>query len=189
MKAKGELVIRVSVLLALVVALFLADARAGDYQIGPSDVLEVTVFGEETLNKKELVVRPDGKISFPLIGELEVGGLTATQVKELVEERMRDYIPGAVADVGVMHLGSMQYYIVGKVAKPGMYNVSKPMTVLQALSMAGGLTIFADEDSISIVRTQGSQTLTLPFNYKSIKKGRNLEQNIVLERGDTVVVP
>ena len=116
---------------------------SGDYKIGPGDVLEVSVYGEESLNRKDLVVRPDGKISFPLVGDVQVGGLTTAQAKEALEQSLHEYIPGAVASVSVMQLGSLQYYVVGKVNKPGMYNVSKPLTVLQALAMAGGLTPFA----------------------------------------------
>jgi len=94
-----------------------------------------------------------------------------------------------MAAVSVMQLGSLQYYVVGKVAKPGMYNVSKSLTVLQALALAGGPVVFAKEDKISILRNHGKETLRLPFNYEEIKKGKNLEQNILLERGDVVIVP
>ncbi|MCE5336082.1 MAG: polysaccharide export protein [Desulfobacteraceae bacterium] len=159
------------------------------YQIGTGDVLEITVYGEESLNRTGLVVRPDGKISFPLVGDIEVGGLTTTQAKDSLEKQLREYIPGAVAAVSVVQLGSLQYYVVGKVNKPGMYNVSKPLTVLQALAMAGGLTPFADESKIIIMRNYGSETARLPFNYKKIKRGLNVEENILLKRGDVVVVP
>ena len=162
---------------------------AGDYKIAPSDVLEITIYGEEGLTRNQLVVRPDGKVSFPLIGDVEVGGMTTAQVKEVVEAKVRTYIPEAMAAVSVMQLGSLQYYVVGKVAKPGMYNVSKPLTVLQALALAGGPVVFAKEDSISILRNHGQETVRLPFNYEEIKKGKHLEQNILLERGDVVVVP
>jgi polysaccharide export outer membrane protein len=164
-------------------------AAGGDYKIASSDVLEITVYGEEGLTRPELVVRPDGKISFPLVGDIEVGGLTTVQAKELLEEKLRAYIPGAVAAVSVKQLGSLQYYVVGKVNKPGMFNVSKPVTVLQALALAGGLTIYADEKKIQIVRNKDGNVANLHFNYKDVKKGSHLEQNIFLERGDTVVVP
>ncbi len=160
-----------------------------DYKIGPGDVMEISVYGEESLNRKDLVVRPDGKTSFPLVGDVQVGGLTTVQAKEALEQSLHEYIPGAVAAVSVLQLGSLQYYVVGKVTKPGMYNVSKPLTVLQALAMAGGLTTFAKESQIVILRNVGKETVTLPFNYKKIKKGQGLEENIVMERGDVVVVP
>ncbi len=161
---------------------------AGDYTIAPADVLEISIWGEEEL-ARQLVVRPDGKVSFPLIGDIEVAGKTTSQVKKLVEEKIRPYIPEASATVIVSQLGSLQYFVIGKVAKPGMFNVSKPLTVLQALAMAGGLTTFANESNISIVRYYGEKTTRFPFNYKEVKQGKNLQQNILLERGDVVLVP
>ena len=165
---------------------------AADYKIGPGDVLDVSVYGEESLNRTgagAVVVRPDGRISFPLVGDVLVGGLTTAQAKEALEQSLHEFIPEAVASVGVSQLGSLQYYVVGKVNKPGMYNVSKPLTVLQALAMAGGLTPFADEGSIVVLRNSGKETVHIAFNYKKVKKGQNIEQNITLERGDVVVVP
>jgi polysaccharide biosynthesis/export protein len=167
----------------------MAGGSPEEYVIAPSDVIEITVYGEESLTRKELVVRPDGKVSFPLIGDVEAGGLTTSQAKELVQVKVRDFIPGAVADVGVVQLGSLQYYVVGKVAKPGMFNVSKSINVLQALALAGGLSTFAKENQISILRNHGSETTRLPFNYDDVKRGKNLEQNILLNRGDVIVVP
>jgi polysaccharide biosynthesis/export protein len=167
----------------------MAQEASAEYKLGHSDILEVTVYGEESLNRSGLVVRPDGKISFPLIGDLEVGGLTTTQAKEALEEKLREYIPGAVAAISVMQLGSLQYYVVGKVNRPGMYNVSKQLTVLQALAMAGGLTPFADESKILVLRNVGAETMHLPFNYKKITRGENIEENYILQRGDVVVVP
>ena len=161
---------------------------AGDYTIAPADVLEISIWGEEEL-ARQLVVRPDGKVSFPLIGDIEVAGKTTAEVKKLVEKKIRPYIPEASATVIVSQLGSLQYFVIGKVAKPGMFNVSKPLTVLQALAMAGGLTTFANESGISIVRYYGKKTMRIPFNYKEVKQGKNLEQNILLERGDVVLVP
>jgi polysaccharide export outer membrane protein len=160
-----------------------------DYKIGPGDILEISVYGEESLSRKDLVVRPDGKISFPLVGDVLVGGLTTAKAKEAMEQSLHEYIPDAVAAVSVLQLGSLQYYVIGKVNKPGMYNSSKPLTVLQALAMAGGMTPFARESKIVILRSYGKSTQRLPFDYKKIKKGRGYEENITLERGDVVVVP
>ena len=180
---------RLTVTLLLAFLTVPAGVFADDYKIAPSDVLELTIFGEETLTKTDLIVRPDGKVSFPLVGDVEVGGLATSEVKEIVEQRVREFVPGAIAAIGVMQLGSLQYYVVGKVAKPGMYNVSKPLTILQLLSLAGGMTTFAEEKKIAVVRNRVDSTIRIPFNYKEIKKGENLEQNILLERGDVLVVP
>ena len=163
-------------------------AEARDYVIAPADVLEISVWGEKELSRK-LVVRPDGKVSFPLIGDIEAAGKTTEELKKLVEKKIRQYIPEASATVIISELGSLQYYVIGKVAKPGMYNVSKTLSVLQALALAGGLTTFAKENNISIIRYYGKKTIRIPFDYEQVKKGENLEQNILLERGDVVLVP
>lgn len=160
-----------------------------DYRIGAGDVLEITVFGEETLSRSGLVVKPDGKISFPLVGDVQAGGRTSAEVKEQLETNLREYIPAAVASVSVVQLASLQYYVVGKVNKPGVFTTSKTITVLQALALAGGLTPFAAENKIIIMRESGNQTSKLPFNYKKIKNGDSTEQNIPLQRGDVVLVP
>lgn len=165
------------------------NAMAQSYKIAPSDVLEISIFGENALTKGQLVVRPDGKVSFPLLGDLQVAGLTTSEVRKEVESKARKYVPGAIATVVVTRLGSLQYYVVGKVAKPGMFNVSNPLTVLQALAMAGGLTPFAKQNQISIVRKDGTKEVRLRFSYAQVKNGEHLEQNIVLKRGDVVIVP
>ena len=161
---------------------------AEDYRIAPADVLEISIWGEQELARR-LVVRPDGKVSFPLIGDIQVAGKTTSEIKSLVEEKIREYIPEASATVIVSELGSLQYYVIGKVRQPGMFNVSRPLTVLQALALAGGLTTFADEDGISVVRHTKDGEKRFPFDYSAIKKGEKMEQNIELERGDVVVVP
>ncbi len=164
------------------------NCHAGDYIIAPADVLEISIWGEQDLSR-QLVVRPDGKVSFPLIGDLTVAGKTTAQVKALVEKKIRAYIPEASATVIVSKLGSLQYYVIGKVAKPGMFNVSRRLSVLQALALAGGLTTFADEDSISIIRYEGDKVIKLPFDYSEVKHGKKLGQDILLERGDVILVP
>ena len=158
------------------------------YLIHPSDVLEVSIYGEAELTRK-LVVRPDGKISFPLIGDIKVAGHSTQEVKEIIDEKTSAFIPEASSTVILEQLGSLKYYVVGEVARPGMFNVSCQVTVLQALSLAGGLKTFADENSIKIIRGHGKDTKKIRFDYSQVKKGKHLEQNILLERGDVVLVP
>ena len=176
-----------SALLAGLVWTGLCQAQT-DYFIAPADGLEISVYGEQNL-QRELVVRPDGKVSFPLVGDVEVTGKTTAQIKAAVEEKVREYVPDANVSVIVTGLGSLQYYVLGKVANPGTFNMSRSVNVLQALSTAGGLTTFAKEKDILIVRGSGKDTQQIRFNYDEIKAGKNLEQNIVLERGDVVLVP
>ena len=159
-----------------------------DYLIHPTDVLEISIYGENELNRK-LIVRPDGKISFPLIGDIKVAGHSPTEVKAIIDKKVSVFIPEASSAVIVNQLGSLKYYVVGQVARPGMFNVASSLTVLQALSLAGGLKTFADEDSIIIIRGHGKDAKNIPFDYSRVKKGKHLEQNILLERGDVVLVP
>ena len=159
-----------------------------DYIIQPSDVLEISIYGETELTRK-LVVRPDGKISFPLIGDVKVAEHSTQEVKEIVDEKISAFIPEASSTIIVEELGSLKYYVVGEVATSGMFNVSCQVTVLQALSLAGGLKTFADENSIKIIRGHGKDTKKIRFDYNQVKKGEHLEQNILLERGDVVLVP
>jgi len=159
-----------------------------EYFIAPADGIEISVYGETNL-QRELIVRPDGRVSFPLVGDVEVAGKTTAQIKAAVEGKVREYVPDANVSVIVTGLGSLQYYVLGKVANPGTFNMSRSVNVLQALSTAGGLTTFAKEKDILIVRGSGKETRQIRFNYDEIKESKNLEQNIVLERGDVVLVP
>ncbi|MBI4775007.1 MAG: polysaccharide biosynthesis/export family protein [Deltaproteobacteria bacterium] len=159
-----------------------------DYLIHPMDVLEISIYGEEDLVRK-LVVRPDGKISFPLIGDIQVAGRSTKQTKEVIDEKVSAFIPQASSTVIVQELGSLIFFVLGQVAKPGVFNVSSPLTVVQALSLAGGLTTFADPDNILIIRGHSQDTRKIPFDYSDVRNGKSLEQNILLERGDVVLVP
>ena len=159
-----------------------------DYSIHPSDVLEISVYGEAELTRK-LVVRPDGKISFPLIGDVKVAGHSTEQVREVLNEKISTFIPDVSSTVIVEQLASLKYSVLGEVASPGMFTVSSQMTVLQALSLAGGLNTFADENSIRIIRGYGKYTKAISFDYSQVKRGKHLEQNILLQRGDVVLVP
>ncbi len=188
MKKNGSYFLATVLILSFLGFVRPSECYGEDYQIAPADVLEISIWGEKDLSR-QLIVRPDGKVSFPLIGDIMVAGRTTTQVKSLVEKKIREFIPEASATVIVSQLGSLQYFVIGKVAKPGMFNVSRTLTALQALALAGGLTTFADEDSISIIRYEDGKVLRLPFDYTDIKHGKHLEQNILLERGDVVLVP
>ncbi len=165
-----------------------AEEEDGRYLIGPEDILEIAVWKDPELTK-QVVVRPDGRISFPLIGEVEAGRNTVKSLEEKVKKRIRDYVPDAMVTVMVTQVNSIKIYVIGKVTRPGEYRVGHAVNVMQALSLAGGLSTFADANSILVLRNEkGSQTKIL-FNYDKVKKGKNLEQNIVLQSGDVLVVP
>jgi len=158
-----------------------------DYRIVPGDGLEVSVWKEEGMNNK-LLVRPDGGISFPLIGEMNAAGLTVSQLRAELVKRLGGLI--SEPDVTVSVTGSNQkIYVIGKVNKPGDFPMFSRISVMQALAMAGGLTTFADRDDIKVLRQVGDRTETFSFDYDDVAGGEDLEQNILLVNGDTVVVP
>lgn len=159
-----------------------------DYQIGPEDVLEISVWKEEGL-KKEVLVRPDGGISFPLAGDLQAAGKTARQVQEEITRRLEKFMSDPAVSVSVLKVVGNKIYVIGRVNKPGEFVAGRYVDVLQGLSMAGGLTPFAAENDIKVLRRENGKDLVLPFRYADVKKGEKLEQNIILKGGDVVVVP
>lgn len=158
------------------------------YQLGPEDVLEVSVWKEPDMTK-QLVVRPDGKISYPLIGEIPAAGKTVKQVQEEISRKLEKFVTDASVTVILLKTQYYKFYVTGKVNKPGEFLAGRPTTVLQAISMAGGLTPFASPTSIKVVRKIGGQDQVYPFNYKDVSKGFHLSQDIILQPGDVVVVP
>jgi len=160
----------------------------GDFTLGPGDLLEVSVWNDETLTR-QVLVRPDGFISFPLIGDIQVEGRTVDQVRAAVEKEISEYVPDVPVTVLLIQLASTRVYVIGKVPQPGAFLMQDQMRVLQILSMAGGLTTFADQGDIKIIRYDGEDQQVFEFDYDEVARGRDLSQNIVLEPGDTVVVP
>jgi polysaccharide export outer membrane protein len=158
------------------------------YRVGPEDVLEISVWHEDNL-KKEALVRPDGGISYPLIGEVRAAGRTVQEIREEITTRLDKYIPDPVVSVTILKTGSQHVYVIGKVTKPGEFSVGRYVDVLQALSMAGGLTPFADSNNIRVVRRDGDRQVVFPFEYGAVVRGQKLEENILLRAGDVVVVP
>ena len=137
-----------------------------------------------------MLVRPDGKISLPLVGELEVSGLTALSVQHLIVQRLSDYISNPQVTVIVQTVKSRTYVIVGKIAKPGSYELGKPTTILEAIAIAGGFLDFAKLNKVYVIRRKADGSSTrLPFNYNKVIKGRNSDENVDLNSGDTIVVP
>ncbi len=166
-----------------------ADSFAGpDYLLGPEDVLMISVWKDEHLTK-EVVVRPDGMLSFPLVGDVAAAGRTVEEVRLDVTKRLTRYIPNPQVSVAVTKLLSYRIYVLGRVSKPGEYMVGHHTDVLQALSLAGGLTPFAAENDIKVLRRKNGEEQVFEFRYGDAKKGKDLKQNILLQRGDVVMVP
>jgi|SRR5579859_264593 len=158
------------------------------YQLRPGDLLQVSVWKETDL-QSEVLIRPDGGISFPLAGEMQAAGRTVADLTSTLQERIRKYIPDAVVTVSVKTIAGNRVYVIGKVNKPGDFPLTGPMDVMQALSLAGGATPYADMNGIRILRRDGDRQTSLKFRYRDIEHGRKLDQNILLKNGDTVVVP
>jgi polysaccharide biosynthesis/export protein len=159
-----------------------------DYVIGPADSLEINVWKENDLDAK-VPVRPDGKISLPLLGDVTASGFTPTQLAADLSQRLKKYVDDPRVTVVVTAVNSRRIYIVGEVTHTGAYPLLGNMTVLQALSGAGGFSPFASLKNIYVLRNQDGAQVKLPFNYKKVIKGQNMQQNVQLRPGDTIVVP
>jgi len=159
-----------------------------DYIIGADDQLTIMFWREKDMSA-DVIVRPDGKITLPLLNEVQAAGLTPEQLRVKVTDEAKRYVEEPNATVVVRQINSRKVFITGQVGKGGPYPLSSSMTVLQLISMAGGLNEYAKASKISIMRTENGKPLRLPFNYKDVIEGKNLKQNIELKPGDTVIVP
>ena len=159
-----------------------------NYIIGAGDVLDISVWNNEALTK-QVTVLPDGKIYFPLIGEVVVGGKTISVLTKELEDRISPFVPNPNLFVMVLQPNSMLIYVIGKVNNPGRFVLNTNVNVLQALAMAGGLNPFAKRNNIRIFRKTRGKNRIFNFAYDHVTEGRNLKKNIQLKRGDVVVVP
>lgn len=158
------------------------------YVIGPEDVLDINVWKEPDMTRI-VPVRPDGKISLPLINDVQAAGSTPQQLAANVTDKLRKFLTEPQVTVIVTQINSQRVFVVGEVLRAGAFPLIPGMTVLQALSSAGGFTTFADVKKIHVMRLVNGKHVELPFNYREVLKGDNPDQNIKLEPGDTVVVP
>jgi polysaccharide export outer membrane protein len=159
------------------------------YKLGPEDIIEISVWGDKEL-VREVVVRPDGGVSFPLVGDLVAGGLTVDELRKEVKKRIVEYVPDAPVTVILRKVESPKVYVMGKVNNPKVLILGQDMTVVQALAVSGGLSPFAASGSIKVVSKlpDGTQQV-VKFDYDEFADGENLEQNVQLKPGDTIVVP
>lgn len=158
------------------------------YLIGPDDVLSIVYWRDKDMSN-EVVVRPDGKISLPLLNDVQAAGLTPEQLGEQLTAESKEYIEDPTVTVVVKEIKSRKVYITGSVGKIGSYELSGPTTVLQLIAMAGGLGEYADTKNIVILRNENGKQVTYRFNYKEVASRKKLAQNIELKPGDTVIVP
>jgi polysaccharide export outer membrane protein len=158
------------------------------YVIGPEDVLAIIFWRDKDMSA-EVTVRPDGRITLPLINEVQASGLTPEELRGALVTAAAKFVEDPNVNVVVKAINSRKVFITGEVAKPGGYPLTAPTTVMQLIALAGGLHEFADAKNIIIMRTENGKPVAYPFNYKDVLKRKNLKQNIELKPGDTVVVP
>jgi polysaccharide export outer membrane protein len=158
------------------------------YVIQPNDVLEIFVWKEPDLTRKVLV-RPDGRVSFPLVQDMQAAGVSPGELKVQIEKKLAEFLSAPDVTIIVEAINSYRVYVLGKVQKPGAVSVEKPVTVLQALALAGGFQEFARDQEMTIIRTSGKENYVFNFNYRDAIHGKKPEQNILLRSGDVVVVP
>ena len=182
-------VVGFSLLLMLAVQMGAAESRPEPlYIIQPNDVLEIFVWKEPDLTRKVLV-RPDGRVSFPLVQDMQAAGITPGELKVQVEKKLSEFLSAPEVTIIVEAINSYRIYVLGKVQKPGAVSIEKPVTVLQALALAGGFQEFARDQEMTVIRTAGNENFTFDFNYRDVIKGKKHEQNILLRSGDVVIIP
>ena len=159
-----------------------------DYKIGPQDVVRIDVWKEPEISRTT-PVRPDGRISLPLLNDVQAAGLTPTQLAFNISDGLKKFITNPQVTVGITEINSRRVYVTGEVTKPGAFPLQAGMTVLQALTSSGGFTQFAKIKGIYVLRTEDGKQVKHPFNYKDVVKGKKPEDNIVLQPGDVIVVP
>lgn len=183
-------------LIGLVAVFSLAGARllaaeavvAEGYKLQPGDVLQVVVWKETDL-QSEVLIRPDGGISFALAGDLPAAGRTTDELRADLELRVRKLVPGAVVTVSVKAPNGNRVFVIGKVNRPGDFPLLRPIDVVQAISMAGGMTPFAKSNAVRVLHRDGARQTSIRFRYSDVVNGHHLEQNVLLQSGDTVIVP
>jgi polysaccharide export outer membrane protein len=165
-----------------------APQSAPGYEVQPGDLLQVSVWKEQDLDR-QVLVRPDGGFSFPLAGDVNAIGKTVDQLRGELTERLARFIPDLFVTVAVLEINGNKVYVIGQVNNAGQFVVNPRVDVIQALSLAGGTTAFASPNDIFVLRREGNAQRRLPFNFGEVARGKNLEQNIILRSGDVVVVP
>ncbi len=177
------------IVIGMVLIVVSVTASGAPYTLNPGDVLSISVWNEEAL-QQEVMVLPDGTISFPLVGIIDVATRTPAQVQDQIKKKLSRVIPDPEINVAVLSVGGNNIFIIGKVIEPGVVPLLQPTDVMQALSQAGGMTPYAKSDDIRILRRDEKGRLQIiNFDYDLITKGKALETNILLKSGDTIVVP
>ena len=174
--------------LVFVFASVAAYGSDSSYHIGPGDSLEISVWKDESLSRT-VTVPPDGIIAFPLIGDINSTNLTVRGLRTIITKKLSEFVADVTVTVMLVQINSLKAYVIGKVNTPGAFDIKMDTNVMQLLAMAGGLNPFASAGNIFVLRQQKKSSEKIPFNYKAVAGGKNLEQNILIKRGDVIVVP
>jgi polysaccharide export outer membrane protein len=164
-------------------------APADAYEIGAGDVLRIVTWKEPDFTLETVLVRTDGKISFPLLNDVQAAGLTPLRLKKILEDGLKSYVAAPVVTVTITDAASQKFYVLGEVPRTGEYPIVKDLSVLQAFALAGGFTEWASKDEIILIRREGGQKKVYKIDYKDMAKGRNLEQDLIIRPNDTIIVP
>tara|TARA_R110001606_G_scaffold11354_7_gene49335 strand:+ start:23016 stop:23567 length:552 start_codon:yes stop_codon:yes gene_type:complete len=158
------------------------------YLLNAGDVLDISVWNEDAL-QKQVVILPDGMIAFPLAGELVAQGKTVTELQAKLKDKLSEYLSEPVVTVSVTNISGNTVHVMGKVTQPGSFAMSQPLSVMQALSLSGGLSPYAEENNIIVLRQKDGQQQVIPVHYADIKKGKDLSSNVLIQSGDVIVIP
>lgn len=182
-----KLILTLSLLITAPSFSYAAD-KSDIYKLRPGDAIMISVWREDTL-QRQLVVLPDGSITFPLIGRVEVSGLSTPEVEQKITVKLKVYIPEPNVSVGIVGIEGNRAYVTGKVLRAGSFIINGPITVLQAISIVGGFDRFADQDGIKVIRNNPEGQVVMSVKYKEIISGKDMSTNFLLKAGDTLVVP
>ena len=166
-----------------------AKPAIASYTIGAGDVLRIVTWKEADFTLDTVLVRTDGKISFPLLNDVQAAGLTPMMLKDVLETGLKNYVAAPVITVTVNNAGSQKFYILGEVTRTGEYPIVKDLSVLQAFALAGGFTEWASKDEILLIRRESGQKKVYKIDYKDMAKGKNLDQDLLIRADDTIIVP
>jgi polysaccharide export outer membrane protein len=191
MRPSGTVRVWPLALLAIVVSCLAIPAHGAceddDYVLGVEDVLQVSVWQQPDLTLS-VIIRPDGKVSFPLLGDVQAAGRTAEQLAGVIRESLKEYVRDPIVTILVQEIKAYKVYVIGKVSSQGMLELKTCTQVVQALAQAGGFTQFADKTNILLIRRKGETEIRMSIDYKKILSGDNPELNVFLEPGDTIIV-
>ena len=187
--ASFALILMVSIAAILVSGIGLYAETTEAYVIGSGDILDITTWKEPDFSREEILVKIDGKISFPLVGEIQAAGRTTLDLQSVLEKMLTEYVASPTVTVSVRSTGSKMFYILGEVVNTGEYPLVKNLTVLQAFALAGGFTEWASKKEIILLRNVNGREEALTINYKNILKGKDYSQNVKIQANDTIIVP